>query len=71
MEKGDARRRKLSKAHSSCKLFCNGVPVMSKRFLESKSRTICERMESTFLIRWASSMMMYSQESFLSEDFSR
>ena len=25
--------KKLSRAHSSCMLFCRGVPVMSKRFL--------------------------------------
>ena len=64
-------RRKLSSAQSSCRLFCSGVPVMSSRPRDSNRRTIWERIESTFLIRCASSMMMYSHASRLSGFFSR
>lgn len=38
---------------------------------ESKILMICERIELTFLILCASSMTMYSHESFFSVDFSR
>ncbi len=64
-------RRKLSSDHSSMRLFCSGVPVIRRRERELKARTICESIESTFLIRCASSITMYSHESFLSALFSR
>mmetsp|Transcript_37736 Transcript_37736/g.92529 ORF Transcript_37736/g.92529 Transcript_37736/m.92529 type:complete len:214 (+) Transcript_37736:337-978(+) len=50
--------RKLSSAHSSCRLFCSGVPVISSRFCDSKMRSICDKLECSFLSRCASSTMM-------------
>ena len=35
--------RKLSIAHSSCRLFCSGVPVISSRKCVENSRTFCAR----------------------------
>lgn len=61
---------KLSKANNSFKLFCKGVPVISNRPRDIKLRTIWERIESTFLIRCASSMTIYSKLNFLSTLFS-
>jgi len=58
---------KFNSANSSFKLFCSGVPVMSSRPREINTRTICDRRESTFLMRCASSMMIYSK---LKADFS-
>lgn len=52
-------------------LTCKGVPVIKSRCLESNNLTIWDRMESTFLMRWASSMTMYSHEIFLRPFFSR
>lgn len=34
--------KKLSSAQSSCRLFCKGVPVRSKRLVDLNSRTISE-----------------------------
>mmetsp|Transcript_598 Transcript_598/g.2314 ORF Transcript_598/g.2314 Transcript_598/m.2314 type:complete len:290 (+) Transcript_598:1952-2821(+) len=62
--------RKLSKAQSSCRLFCNGVPVMSKRLLHANMRIVLDRREFSFLMRCASSMMMYRQWNFFSAFFS-
>mmetsp|Transcript_8914 Transcript_8914/g.21078 ORF Transcript_8914/g.21078 Transcript_8914/m.21078 type:complete len:201 (+) Transcript_8914:1674-2276(+) len=42
--------RKLSSAHSSCRLFCSGVPVSSKREWVLSSRTTSESCEFSFLI---------------------
>ena len=33
--------RKLRSAHSSCRLFCSGVPVMSSLKLVWNIRTVC------------------------------
>src|SRR3989338_4263421 len=52
-------RRKLSSAHSSCRLFCSGVPVISRWYSDEYMRTTCDRSESSFLMRCASSMTMY------------
>ena len=49
--------RKLSSAHSSCRLFCSGVPVSSRRNSELSSRTRRASSEFSFLMRCASSMM--------------
>mmetsp|Transcript_25037 Transcript_25037/g.80943 ORF Transcript_25037/g.80943 Transcript_25037/m.80943 type:complete len:210 (-) Transcript_25037:923-1552(-) len=49
--------RKLSIDHSSCRLFCSGVPVMSSRKWAEKSRTTCDSLPCSFLIRCASSMI--------------
>ena len=49
--------RKLSSAHSSCRLFCSGVPVMSRRDCVFISRTTPDSFEFSFLMRCASSMM--------------
>ena len=46
-------RRKLSRAQSSCRLFCNGVPVIRSRPRELNRRMICAREDSSFLMRWA------------------
>ena len=46
-------RRKFSKAQSSCKLFCNGVPVIKRRNSVDSSRTALLRLEFSFLIRCA------------------
>ena len=62
--------RKLSSAQSSWRLFCSGVPVMSSRHLVLYSRTICDSTEFSFLMRWASSIMRYSQGSLVSAAFS-
>lgn len=69
--------RKLSSAHcnkitqtSSWRLFCKGVPVKSRRLRQGKRRTICERAEFSFLIRWASSITIYCHESFFKWLFS-
>lgn len=77
-------KRKLRRAQSSCKLFykvsivtemlnptCNGVPVIKSRFRHSNIRTICDNEEFSFLIRWASSIMIYCQDNFLSAPFSK
>lgn len=45
--------KKLSSAHSSCRLFCSGVPVTSRRFLLSRMRMICDSIEFSFLMRCA------------------
>mmetsp|Transcript_8046 Transcript_8046/g.19964 ORF Transcript_8046/g.19964 Transcript_8046/m.19964 type:complete len:224 (-) Transcript_8046:664-1335(-) len=63
--------RKFSSAHSSCRLFCSGVPVMSSRLLHANMRRVLDRHEFSFLIRCASSMMTYRQWNFLSAFFSR
>lgn len=61
---------KLSSANNSFKLFCNGVPVINSLPLEMNDLTICERIESTFLIRCASSITIYSKLNFFNADFS-
>ena len=70
LEEKTSGRIKFNNAQSSCRLFCNGVPVIRSRPRLTNVLMICERSESTFLIRCASSMMMYSQLNFLSVDFS-
>jgi hypothetical protein len=47
---------KLSDEKSSLTLFWSGVQVISSRPGEMKVRTIWERIEWTFLMRWPSSM---------------
>mmetsp|Transcript_35506 Transcript_35506/g.85675 ORF Transcript_35506/g.85675 Transcript_35506/m.85675 type:complete len:229 (+) Transcript_35506:1028-1714(+) len=54
-------RRKLRRAQSSCRLFCSGVPVMSNRNPVFSSLTALLRLEFSFLIRCASSMIRYFQ----------
>jgi hypothetical protein len=51
--------KKLSRAHSSWRLFCNGVPVTSTRNCVLKVRTVFDKDEFSFLMRWASSMIRY------------
>mmetsp|Transcript_21135 Transcript_21135/g.35834 ORF Transcript_21135/g.35834 Transcript_21135/m.35834 type:complete len:213 (+) Transcript_21135:2541-3179(+) len=51
--------KKFNNAHNSCKLFCNGVPVISNLKPVSNSRTALLKDEFSFLIRWASSIMRY------------
>lgn len=36
--------KKFSKAHNSCKLFCRGVPVISRRFLDFNRRTLTKKV---------------------------
>ena len=64
-------KRKFRSAQSSWRLFCRGVPVISRRFLELNSLMIWASDDSTFLMRCASSMMMYSQANFFRWAFSR
>ena len=54
--------KKLSRDHSSCKLFWRGVPVSSSRYLDFISLILLDVWLSSFLILWASSMMMYCHE---------
>ena len=63
--------KKLSNAHSSCRLFCNGVPVIKSRLLHANMRMVFESREFSFLIRCASSIMRYRQWNFFSAFFSR
>ena len=49
--------RKLSIAHSSCRSFCSGVPVISSRKCVANMRTTRESTDCSFLMRWASSMI--------------
>ena len=58
-------RRKLSRAHNSCRLFWRGVPVMSSRLDVLNSLTISDSFDFSFLMRWASSITMYLQLNFL------
>mmetsp|Transcript_33907 Transcript_33907/g.73367 ORF Transcript_33907/g.73367 Transcript_33907/m.73367 type:complete len:314 (-) Transcript_33907:723-1664(-) len=51
--------RKFNNAHSSCRLFCRGVPVMSSRNSVLSNLTALLRLEFSFLMRCASSMMRY------------
>lgn len=51
LEEKTSGKIKFNKAHSSCKLFCNGVPVISNLPRLTNVLIICERRESTFLIR--------------------
>ena len=71
LEEKTSGKIKFSKAHNSCKLFWRGVPVIKSLPRLTNVLIIWESNESTFLIRWASSMMMYSQLNFRSVDFSR
>ena len=54
--------KKLSKDQSSCKLFWSGVPVSSSLYLDFISLILLDVWLSSFLILWASSMMMYCHE---------
>ena len=45
-----AGMRKLSRAHSSIKLFCSGVPVRSSLLCELKLRSDCQRWDWKFLM---------------------
>lgn len=45
--------KKFKSAHNSLKLFCNGVPVISKRNWVLTVRTATLRDDFSFLIRWA------------------
>mmetsp|Transcript_6011 Transcript_6011/g.16007 ORF Transcript_6011/g.16007 Transcript_6011/m.16007 type:complete len:220 (-) Transcript_6011:652-1311(-) len=51
--------RKCIRLHSSIRSFCRGVPVMSRRRLELKRSSVCQRWLFQFLIMWASSRMRY------------
>mmetsp|Transcript_5328 Transcript_5328/g.16713 ORF Transcript_5328/g.16713 Transcript_5328/m.16713 type:complete len:238 (+) Transcript_5328:1963-2676(+) len=53
--------KKLSSAHSSCKLFCRGVPVISRRECDERLRSTCESRDCSFFIRCASSTITYRQ----------
>lgn len=46
---------KCSRLHSSFRLFCKGVPVISKRWFVSNSINALYKRESSFFRRWASS----------------
>ena len=50
-------RRKLSSAHSSCRLFWSGVPVISSRECVESERSTCASFDSSFFMRCASSTM--------------
>merc|ERR1719167_611827 len=63
--------RKLSRAHSSWRLFCSGVPVNSSLLVVLISRITRDSLLSSFLILCASSITMYFQLNFLKTDFSR
>ena len=41
-ESNSVGSRKLSSAHNSCRLFCSGVPVSSRRCEEEKVRRVSE-----------------------------
>lgn len=43
-------RRKLRRAHSSCRLFWRGVPVRRRRFVDLNSRTTIDSLDFSFLI---------------------
>ena len=58
--------RKLSSAHSSCRLFWIGVPVSSRRRCEGSWRRITARREFSFLRRCASSTTRQPHWTFLS-----
>mmetsp|Transcript_11425 Transcript_11425/g.53116 ORF Transcript_11425/g.53116 Transcript_11425/m.53116 type:complete len:324 (+) Transcript_11425:3091-4062(+) len=62
--------KKLRSAHSSCRLFWSGVPVIRRRLLHANVRITMDRREFSFLILCASSMMRYLQWNFLSAFFS-
>mmetsp|Transcript_29197 Transcript_29197/g.94188 ORF Transcript_29197/g.94188 Transcript_29197/m.94188 type:complete len:208 (+) Transcript_29197:798-1421(+) len=64
-------KRKFSKAQSSCKLFCRGVPVISKRFSTWSWRTVLLSWAFSFLMRWASSTISMRHPSFVRVAFSR
>ncbi len=50
-----------TKAHTSLRLFCSGVPVISNRNLEGTfCAKICVNFDSEFFILWPSSTIMYS-----------
>lgn len=51
--------KKLSRDHSSCKLFWRGVPVSNNLYLDFISLILRDVWLSSFFILWASSMMMY------------
>jgi hypothetical protein len=52
-------RMKLSRLHSSCRLFCNGVPVNNSLKFVDRLRTTWESRLYSFLILCASSIMRY------------
>mmetsp|Transcript_19762 Transcript_19762/g.49900 ORF Transcript_19762/g.49900 Transcript_19762/m.49900 type:complete len:250 (+) Transcript_19762:1043-1792(+) len=54
--------RKLSSAHSSCRLFWMGVPVRSTRCAADMERAICARREFSFLSLCASSTTRKAHE---------
>lgn len=56
--------RKFIKLQSSCKLFWSGVPVNKRRYFDLSCLIRFEVWLSSFLILWASSMMIYSQLNF-------
>mmetsp|Transcript_29950 Transcript_29950/g.93908 ORF Transcript_29950/g.93908 Transcript_29950/m.93908 type:complete len:282 (+) Transcript_29950:172-1017(+) len=56
-------KRKLSSAHSSCRLFWMGVPVSSSRFVTLIERRMTESFDSSFLSRCASSTTRKRQRS--------
>ena len=57
--------RKLRRDHNSCKLFCKGVPVRRRRYFELIYRTLFEIWLSSFLIFWASSMIICCHLNFI------
>mmetsp|Transcript_13792 Transcript_13792/g.29115 ORF Transcript_13792/g.29115 Transcript_13792/m.29115 type:complete len:207 (+) Transcript_13792:3709-4329(+) len=62
--------RKFSRAHSSCRLFWRGVPVIKRRKPVLSNRTALLSEEFSFLILCASSMIRYLQSIFPNTDFS-
>mmetsp|Transcript_10068 Transcript_10068/g.31542 ORF Transcript_10068/g.31542 Transcript_10068/m.31542 type:complete len:222 (+) Transcript_10068:1089-1754(+) len=54
-------RMKLSRLHSSFRLFCSGVPVSSSLFCVSSELSSLNRRQSLFFRRWPSSTTMYFQ----------
>mmetsp|Transcript_7922 Transcript_7922/g.13641 ORF Transcript_7922/g.13641 Transcript_7922/m.13641 type:complete len:252 (+) Transcript_7922:232-987(+) len=51
--------RKLSRDHSSLRLFCSGVPDSSRRFSAGMVRSSLMSLQSQFFKRWPSSTAMY------------
>ena len=51
--------KKWSKAQSSRRLFCNGVPVRSSLLSDLKESSVCQRWDIQFLILCASSKIKY------------
>ena len=63
--------RKFNSAHSSCVLFCRGVPVNSTQWSRWYSRRDTASLPSAFFNRCASSTMMHCQGMAASTPFRR